>query len=372
MGLKYAGSFDQRVKTCLLLYLDNFMRVSALPATYHDQKICKSTVRCCVDILCLTCAMVCAGSGDLDVFRRLRVLHGRQTADVTCGSHMAVHMAIGVLFMGGGQYSFSNSDSAVAALLSAFYPQFPVFPADNRAHLQAFRHLWVLAAERRCLVTKEADSRTECLAEVRLYLKDGSVEDCTTPCLLPNWDRISSIEITGRNYRPRTLDFSKNPEWIQKLQTDNVIELQPRTYGHFSKGGWYLHKLDEQSQHLGSAAFNLSQIATEDDGHIGPAKNVFIHRLFTKTYFKLLMNLYSQDTSDSEEEDLLGPSYVSALTNPSDLEDLYSIKLLISMIENQSDVEFMETSPWSDDVQRLVERLKHSIWKIQQEKTMLQ
>ena len=82
------------------------------------------------------------------------------------------------------------------------------------------------------------------------------------------------------------------------------------------------------------------------------------------------MNLYSQDTSDSEE-DLLGPSYISALTNPSDLEDLYSINLLISMIENQSDVEFMKISPWSDDVQRLVERLKYSIWKIQHKKHIL-
>ena len=45
---------------------------------------------------------VMSGSGDLDVLRmvrRLRLSH----SEVCYGSHMAVHMALGLLFIGGGR-----------------------------------------------------------------------------------------------------------------------------------------------------------------------------------------------------------------------------------------------------------------------------
>ena len=45
---------------------------------------------------------VVSGSGDLDVLRVIRRLHARVThPEVTYGSHMATHMALGLLFLGG-------------------------------------------------------------------------------------------------------------------------------------------------------------------------------------------------------------------------------------------------------------------------------
>ena len=44
-----------------------------------------------------------AGSGNLDVLRIARQLHKRHSRDGPYGSHMAVHMAIGLLFLGGGR-----------------------------------------------------------------------------------------------------------------------------------------------------------------------------------------------------------------------------------------------------------------------------
>ena len=44
-----------------------------------------------------------AGTGNLDVLRIARQLHKRHSPDVHYGSHMAVHMAIGLLFLGGGR-----------------------------------------------------------------------------------------------------------------------------------------------------------------------------------------------------------------------------------------------------------------------------
>ena len=44
-----------------------------------------------------------AGTGNLDVLRIARQLRKRHAPDVPYGSHMAVHMAIGLLFLGGGR-----------------------------------------------------------------------------------------------------------------------------------------------------------------------------------------------------------------------------------------------------------------------------
>lgn len=52
--------------------------------------------RCC-------CYQVMAGTGNLDVLRIARQLRKRHSPDVPYGSHMAVHMAIGLLFLGGGR-----------------------------------------------------------------------------------------------------------------------------------------------------------------------------------------------------------------------------------------------------------------------------
>jgi len=47
-----------------------------------------------------------AGTGNLDVLRIARQLRQRHSPDVPYGSHMAVHMAIGLLFLGGGRWHF--------------------------------------------------------------------------------------------------------------------------------------------------------------------------------------------------------------------------------------------------------------------------
>ncbi len=62
---------------------------------------------------------------------------------------MALHLGLGLLFLGGGNLTLCTSREAVAAMLCAFYPKFPTHSNDNRYHLQALRHLYVLAAEPR-------------------------------------------------------------------------------------------------------------------------------------------------------------------------------------------------------------------------------
>jgi anaphase-promoting complex subunit 1 len=81
-------------------------------------------------------------------------LRKRVSVDVTYGNHMALNMAIGFLFLGGGRYTLDTSPQSIAFLLCAVYPRFPQSCRDNRYHLQALRHMYALAAVPRYVITQ--------------------------------------------------------------------------------------------------------------------------------------------------------------------------------------------------------------------------
>ncbi|GKU92135.1 hypothetical protein SLEP1_g5903 [Rubroshorea leprosula] len=139
-----------------------------------------------------------AGSGHLQTFRLLRFLRSRNSADghASYGIQMAVSLAIGFLFLGGGMRTFSTSNSSVAALLITLYPRLPTGPNDNRCHLQAFRHLYVLATEARWLQTVDVDTGLPVYAPLEItirgtdhYLETSFCE--VSPCILPERSIVS-------------------------------------------------------------------------------------------------------------------------------------------------------------------------------------
>ncbi|KAI8350725.1 hypothetical protein B0O80DRAFT_124721 [Mortierella sp. GBAus27b] len=258
IGLRFAGSGDKAAFGCILKYLDMFVDLGKVArGGSYEESITKSTISVCLDVTTMAASMVMAGSGDLDLLRRLRKLHGRIKGDTSYGSHLAHHMALGLLFLGGGSYTLGTSNRCVAALLCSLYPRLPSDPTDNRAHLQAFRHLWVLAVEPRCLVTRDASTGVCCSVPVRVQLKTAfsqshefsmdyqneaeqdngqhqstgpshgnkstpqedrtsvlwkSKSEMRTPCLLPELSTISKIEILGPRYWPITIDLSRENE----------------------------------------------------------------------------------------------------------------------------------------------------------------
>ncbi|KAL4762872.1 anaphase promoting complex subunit 1 [Aspergillus foveolatus] len=218
LGLRFAGSPDPAVRDVLLSYLDQFIRISRLPAPNYDARLARNSVRHCQDVVALSLAAVMAGTGDLALFRRLRSLHGRVDPDTPYGSHMAAHMAIGMLFLGGGSYTLGTSNLAVASLICALYPIFPTTVLDNECHLQAFRHLWVLAAEPRCIVPRDLDSRRPVSMPITITDSDGVSGTLTAPCLLPDLSRIAKVEVLSPDYWPLVLDFNSNPEVREKFQ----------------------------------------------------------------------------------------------------------------------------------------------------------
>jgi anaphase-promoting complex subunit 1 len=237
-------------------YLDQFTRITKIAPTTrlsvedhpsYDEELARSAARMCQDIVAVSAAIVMAGTGDLIVLRRLRALHGRDDVETPYGSHLAAHLAIGALFLGCGTKTFGTSNLAIASLLIAFYPLFPISVMDNRSHLQAFRHFWVLATEDRCLVVKDVSTGQPLNIPVYIRLKPeiGSVngavldgrevsaekEDLhrTTPCLLPPLSEIASIRTAASPaYWDIELDLTANPSMAASLRDSQTLFLRRR------------------------------------------------------------------------------------------------------------------------------------------------
>jgi anaphase-promoting complex subunit 1 len=229
VSLKYAGTGDARVRDFLVNYLDQFIRINRIPALRYDAKLARNTVRNCQDLVALSAATVMAGTGDLVVFRRLRALHGRLGPEIPYGSHLAGHMAMGALFMAGGTQTFSTSNKAIASLICAFYPIFPTDVQDSKAHLQAFRHFWVLAAEPRCLIVRDVDTGRAISMSVKVVLQDGVEKEMVAPCLLPELHTIERLETKDVAYWPTTLDFVNNELHLQHFRANQTMHVRRRT-----------------------------------------------------------------------------------------------------------------------------------------------
>ena len=228
IGLRFAGSGSLEVRSMLCHYVDQLMRICKLPTLSYDGKLARITVRNCQDAAVLAACCVMAGTGDLHIFRRLRSLHGRTDADTPFGSHLAAHFAIGILFMGGGTHTFGTTNIATASLLCALYPLFPNTVLDNKSHLQAFRHLWVLAAERRCLIVRDVDTHRPVSLPILVTLRTGTGVARNAPCLLPEIETIAKIQTNDHEHWTVTLDLAGNPNHYEAFKRHQSIYVRRR------------------------------------------------------------------------------------------------------------------------------------------------
>ncbi|KAI9643548.1 Anaphase-promoting complex subunit 1 [Ciborinia camelliae] len=250
ISLRFAGSGNLTARDVLLHYLDEFRRICQIEAGSFDQKLARSTVRNCQDLLALGAATVMAGTGDISVFRRLRSMHGRDDSETPYGSHLAAHLAIGALFLGGGTFTFGTSDKAIAALLVAFYPIFPSTVQDNKSHLQAFRHFWVLAAEPRCLITRDIDTDQPVPIPLQITLRNGEEDQRHTPCLIPEISQIKTVRTCSPEYWNVVLDLESNKAHVEAFKSTQVLYVRKRPAHDASTNAFKatLQALDEADQ----------------------------------------------------------------------------------------------------------------------------
>ncbi|XP_021862745.2 anaphase-promoting complex subunit 1 isoform X2 [Spinacia oleracea] len=231
LGLKYAGSRNANAQELLYSYaiyfLNEIKSISGTAGSMFPRGLLKfvdrSTLEICLHLAVLSLALVMAGSGNLQTFRLLRFLRGRNSSDgqANFGTQMTVSLAIGFLFLGGGMRSFSSSKSSIAALLVTLYPRFPTGTNDNRCHLQAYRHFYVLATEARWIQTVDVDTGLPVYAPLEITVKEtehhAETSFCeVTPCLLPERAILKSVRVCGPRYWPQVIELTPEdkPWWL--------------------------------------------------------------------------------------------------------------------------------------------------------------
>ncbi|XP_060071238.1 anaphase-promoting complex subunit 1-like isoform X2 [Ylistrum balloti] len=240
IGLKFAGTANKQafdtLKECMRMSLE----IVSCPS--HVEQAGKITVENTMMSILLALAMVMSGTGNLEILRMCRMLRARvgpHSLGVMYGSHMAISMSLGLLFLGGGRYSLKTTADSIAVMLCAFYPKFPIHSNDNRYHLQALRHLYVMAADPRLVLPRDVDTGHPCYVPMEVKFKDTDVYrnvsfSTSAPCLLPELDIIEEVKITGPRYWPITFHLNKNWNNLQLvLQNNGTLYVKQRA-GHLS------------------------------------------------------------------------------------------------------------------------------------------
>lgn len=125
-----------------------------VPDEHNDitkNQVDRNSLDTCLSVCAFAASIIMAGTCDNECMQMLRALRKRFEQDMNYGFNQAINMSIGFLYLGSGAYTFSSSDMAIASLIAALYPVFPKSPSDNRYHLQALRHFYILAIETRLI-----------------------------------------------------------------------------------------------------------------------------------------------------------------------------------------------------------------------------
>ena len=131
IGLRFAGSGEKLAMDLLMGYLRHFVNLRR-HACDGVRKVDRQLMENCISLLAISASLVMAGTGNVDLLRVLRTLRERVEPDLHYGHHMAIGMAMGFLFLGGGRATLCTSNEAIAALVIALYPRFPISTTDCR------------------------------------------------------------------------------------------------------------------------------------------------------------------------------------------------------------------------------------------------
>lgn len=247
IGLKFAGTASHDAYSVLLYFYDAVTKLAVprgrlhrsgcfasatdfvLAGHVYDQKIKLTALRDGLNQISLALSMVMAGTADISVMRRIRNAYGifqndMYHANFNYGVHVATMQSLGLLGLGGGRTTLGNSDAAIACLVAAFFPRQHVSALDNRAYLQALRHLWVLAVEPRCLVARDVDTGEVVYLPIKISVRYGDrvgTSQLLSPTLIPAIDNLVSIRVDTPRYWPFFLDTAlpRNREALIRAQT---------------------------------------------------------------------------------------------------------------------------------------------------------
>ncbi|CAH9139623.1 unnamed protein product [Cuscuta epithymum] len=237
LGLRFAGTRDSNAQELLYkyaLYFLNEIKLVSFTSGHTFPKglseyVDRGTLETCLHLIVLSLCVVMAGSGHLQTFKLLKFLRSRNSFDghSSFGIQMCVSLAIGFLFLGGGMQTFSTSKSSIAALLITLYPRLPNGPNDNRCHLQAFRHFYVLATEARWIQTVDVNTGLPVYVPLEVTIREtdnyAETSFCEiSPCILPERTVLKAVRICGPRYWPQVIELipEEKPWWTSGDKSD--------------------------------------------------------------------------------------------------------------------------------------------------------
>lgn len=203
IGIKYAGTGNEKAIEVLLGYVDEFRRIALLPVTSVDERICKFGLTSLQSRLVISVAMVAAGRGTVSVLQRLRPLFAPTAADTNYDEYVGVSMAMGILFLGGGQYSFSRSPRSIGCLAISLMSL--AGAETETAGWEHLRYFWAFATEKRCLIVRDVDTHAPLQVDVEIVSRSGDSTTLVSPCLLPPLDTIADVIVKDKMLLPMTI-----------------------------------------------------------------------------------------------------------------------------------------------------------------------
>ncbi|OWZ23875.1 Anaphase-promoting complex subunit [Phytophthora megakarya] len=366
IGLRFAGTGNTTARTTLRKFVLHFRELRTKASSSSSSMILRGsssvvaaaterqTVERCLAVCAQALALIDAGTGHVETLTLLRSITLRQRVDAAMnyGNHMALNMAIGLLFMGGGRASVSRSKEAIAALVISLYPMPPMNTADNKYHLQAFRHLYVLAVDTsRLLETVDVNSKTSCAVQVRVDLASGSGDESPyrlfrSPCLLPDISCIKRLVISDPHfYQIEILTSPASDEQLsieggnmktantlrlELLRNKNVVFLkrrQQKDFGRFAdftdeleqlhgvQNGYHIggNSIDDRLRRVFASYFTMDVIADDDDCEDGEDDEGQLDVAdWGSSWWASQLNSRALEQG-KEEAQLLMPPYLNAL-----------------------------------------------------------
>ncbi|KAI0063298.1 hypothetical protein BV25DRAFT_1907082 [Artomyces pyxidatus] len=325
IALKFAGTAQEEPYLLLINYYDMFSRLAYTNGPAYDHKIKRHAIRDGLNLISIALNVVMAGTGEINCLRRLRYSYGMYNQAMRYGTHMATHMSLGLLFLGGGRFTLGTSDAAVACMIAAFFPRFAPISSDNKSYLQALRHLWVLATEPRCLIARDVDTKEIVYLPVKIKFKDGhdvGMAQLISPTLIPDFDRLLSIRVDTPRYWPFYLDLANVPRHKESLLRNQTIYVKRRTaflsYLEDPKGSRSLFVRSGSS--TGDAATLDFPRLTDTKAHPASDLNQFISSFSNDPFFLSFADHFCREDGETEDEQLFH-SYCHASLLDSILQD---------------------------------------------------
>uniref|UniRef100_A0A8H8CEQ4 Anaphase-promoting complex subunit 1 n=1 Tax=Psilocybe cubensis TaxID=181762 RepID=A0A8H8CEQ4_PSICU len=333
VGLKYAGTARQEAYQMIVKHFDHFSRMAYANGPAFDHKIKRSAIRDGLNLISIALSMVMAGTGEITCLRRLRYAYGMSQQMLyhhgfKYGVHVATHMSLGLLFLGGGRYTLGTSDAAIACMVVAFFPRFNHISSDNRSFLQALRHMWVLAVEPRCLIARDVDTNEVVYLPVKIKMQEGDSAEHTqliSPTLIPDMDKLMSVRVDTPRYWPFYLDTSTHPRHKEALLQSQTLYVKRRTaflsYTEDPRGSRSLF-VRSGSSSGDAATLDFPQL-TDTKTHPAGDLSEFISSFSNNVLFLAFADHFSraEDTAGGTHDERLFHTYCHAALLDSILQD---------------------------------------------------